>query len=110
MAIRKPCPFCGGTATVISNGLGHYAQCVQCDAEGPSGESVEDAERLWDTRVPSHVRESAPEADRLAQIREQKLSAALRTLRELEAQGSKDATAALEGIERIDIPRERTPR
>ena len=44
----KPCPFCGSEELYADNGfLKKYVFCRNCHAYGPSGETEEEAIRLW---------------------------------------------------------------
>jgi Lar family restriction alleviation protein len=42
------CPFCGGTATeLIDLGATFWLSCTACGANGPSGDSAEQALEYW---------------------------------------------------------------
>lgn len=47
----KPCPFCGSDSKLRISGPvlseERYVVCDNCDTYGPSGESIEDAIKLW---------------------------------------------------------------
>lgn len=44
----KPCPFCGSEKLYTDEGLfKKYVFCRNCHAYGPSGDTVEEALRLW---------------------------------------------------------------
>ncbi len=46
-----PCPFCGGTASVVDCLQGYWVMCDQCAAEGPWKEGKTVAIRAWNRRV-----------------------------------------------------------
>ena len=51
MSNRLPCPFCGGTNTLIAtSGIVQAIYCITCESTGPQCESEEDAVREWNTR------------------------------------------------------------
>lgn len=58
----KPCPFvCDGDDIHLVNNAGHaFVRCACCDSDGPSGDTAEEAARLWNTRTP-HTTSSAPD-------------------------------------------------
>lgn len=61
----KQCPFCGGNIIFVGNDeiccpveYEAYAQCMDCDAQGPGAyrfgtreEAIEEAIRLWNGRL-----------------------------------------------------------
>ena len=53
--MSKKCPFCGGvgrlTQVFTSKGCESTVRCDKCGAEGPYGQSDDDAVRLWEERV-----------------------------------------------------------
>lgn len=52
-----PCPFCGSAKVVVNQGNGceppvYWAQCDgECAAEGPLGDTIEEAVEKWNTRA-----------------------------------------------------------
>lgn len=53
--ILKPCPFCGGEASLsyaISNENKSYdlVQCIGCGAQGSCYSTIEDATEAWNRR------------------------------------------------------------
>lgn len=52
----KPCPFCGGAASLALCGFGTArVVCMDCGSEGSYQPSREDAIAAWDRRVPDGV-------------------------------------------------------
>ena len=52
------CPFCGGQEhMMIMSSLDNYrwVTCKGCRAEGPIGNSVQEAKELWNKRIPMHM-------------------------------------------------------
>jgi Lar family restriction alleviation protein len=54
----RPCPFCGGSARLISDGGSGIGSCVACNKCHISTDDLDDdaaAAKLWNTRyVPEH--------------------------------------------------------
>jgi Lar family restriction alleviation protein len=50
----RPCPFCGGEATLVGYGLPairtYYVECSQCKAPIDDAESEHEAIKKWNTR------------------------------------------------------------
>lgn len=56
----KPCPFCGGEASIACGSvmsLSRWIECEVCQAEGPLEESNESAIGAWNRRVESTEKE-----------------------------------------------------
>lgn len=57
MTELKPCPFCGGKATLVNNQSGTvYVECTKCFAMGERmydwwGETTEQAIEAWNRRT-----------------------------------------------------------
>lgn len=47
----KPCPFCGGNATLWSDGYMEYVECDVCGAKSQSCYDPQLAVRKWSTRA-----------------------------------------------------------
>ena len=51
-----PCPFCGSMQIDIMEGddedgeTAYWVICQECNAGGPEGETVEEAQHVWNTR------------------------------------------------------------
>ena len=57
----KPCPFCGGSASVEFDEFGesnwHTVMCMECYAAGPEKESHAEAIATWNTRAPVRAKQ-----------------------------------------------------
>ena len=51
MSELLPCPFCGGNATLWSDGYMEYVKCDVCGAKGQSCYDPQLAVRKWSTRA-----------------------------------------------------------
>ena len=54
----KPCPFCGSVGEGLSDGTVHFedkveafVECLNCNAYGPSRDSLGEAVLAWDQRA-----------------------------------------------------------
>lgn len=47
----KPCPFCGGSASVANNGTLYYAKCDECCTEGAKMYGFYNATEAWNRRA-----------------------------------------------------------
>lgn len=56
MSELKPCPFCGGNATLWSDGYMEYVECDVCGAKSQSCYDPQLAVRKWSTRREDFVR------------------------------------------------------
>ena len=52
MVALKGCPFCGSTEQSVEGEYYWIVECV-CAANGPQGETAQQAIKLWNTRTPS---------------------------------------------------------
>ena len=54
----KPCPFCGGEATIIGDDY-YWCQCLNCWAETLGSEDVQQAIEYWNRRAEDGKRNAA---------------------------------------------------
>lgn len=59
----KPCPFCGGEASMHANYEFRWVECDSCELETNTSDSVEAAVKRWNTR---HAEPSNDRRERIA--------------------------------------------
>lgn len=100
----KPCPFCGGSAEVVSGGPGnHFVQCMVCRATSDDVQH-DRAVIIWNRRTPLASSQTAVEPVALAQALKNLAEGAEREDREIlyaAASALTEQTAAREAAEKI---------